>query len=312
MTARPRLGVSSCLLGEPVRHNGGHSRSRFLTDVLGPHVDWVPCCPEIAAGLGAPRETLRLEAAPDADGTRLMTRTSRRDLTGDMRELAVRHGATLDVDGYVFKSKSPSCGLHGIPVHPPGGPPLHRRNRGMFAAAILQAHPLLPVEDDGRLNDALLRESFIERIFAHARLRELLSGPWRPRDLVAFHARHKMQLLSHDPARYRQAGRIVSEAGVLPREELARAYAALFREAFAAKASTGRNVDVLLHCMGMLGLDVAHRDDLLHVIDAYRAGLVPLSVPTALVRHHATGWIAGQTYLAPYPDDLRLRHHLAA
>ncbi|MGA4991224.1 YbgA family protein [Nonomuraea bangladeshensis] len=312
--ARPLVAVSSCLLGELVRYNGGHSRDRFLTDALDPYVDWIRICPEMEAGLGTPRETLRLEAADD--GPRLRTRATHVDLTDRMRALAAERAAALDVDGYVFKAKSPTCGIHGVPVYRADGTPADRRNRGLFAETVIAAHPLLPVEDEGRLHDALLRESFVERVFAHARLRALLAGDWRPRDLVAFHARHKMQLLAHDPLRYRQAGRVVAEAGVRPHEEVAAAYAALFREALASKATLGRNVNVLQHAMGMLALDPTRRADLAEVIESYRAGVVPLSVPTTLLRHHARGeaaeYVRDQTYFSPYPDDLRLRNHVPA
>ncbi|MGW4791391.1 YbgA family protein [Nonomuraea sp. NPDC004297] len=309
---RPRVAVSSCLLGELVRYNGGHSRDRFLTDELSPYVDWVPVCPEVEAGLGAPRESMRLEESEN--GPRLLTRTSRVDLTDRVIALAERRAAELDVDGYVFKAKSPTCGIHGVPVYRPGGAPADRRNKGLFSAIVMERHPLLPVEDDGRLHDPLLRENFVERVFAHARLRALLGGDWRPRDLVAFHARHKMQLLAHDPRLYREAGRVVAGAGARPHEEVAARYTEVFRSTLATKATTGKNVNVLQHCLGMLDLDQVRRADVVEVIDAYRAGLVPLSVPTTLLRHHARGeaaaWVRDQTYFSPYPDALRLRNHV--
>ncbi|GAA0386082.1 DUF523 and DUF1722 domain-containing protein [Microbispora corallina] len=312
---RPRVAVSRCLLGDPVRFNGGHSRDRFVSGDLGGHVDWVPVCPEMELGLGAPRESLRLEGSPESP--RLMTRRSRADLTGPMTALAAERAAGLDVDGYLFKSRSPSCGIHGIPLYD-GDAVTGRRNRGLFAAAVIDAHPLLPVEDEGRLHDAVLREAFVERIFALARLRALLSGEWRPRDLVEFHSRHKMQLLAHDPAAYRGIGRIVAAAGARPRDLLARDYAAAFRAALAAKATVGRHVNVLHHCLGMVGrhLDRARRADLVEVIESYEARRVALTVPVALIRHHARGegaaHVSGQTYLSPYPDELRLRNHIPA
>ncbi|WP_344472637.1 DUF523 and DUF1722 domain-containing protein [Nonomuraea monospora] len=313
--ARPRVAVSSCLLGEPVRYNGGHSRDRFLTGELDPYVDWVPVCPEIEVGLGAPRETLRQVGS--ADGPRLVTRMTRVDLTDRMTELAVRRAAELaelDVDGYVFKAKSPTCGIHGVPVYRPDGMPADRRNKGLFSGIVMERHPLLPVEDEGRLHDALLRESFVERVFAHARLRVLVEAGWRPRDLVSFHARHKMQLLAHDPHLYREAGRVVAAAGGRPHEEVTARYTEAFRRILCTKASTGKNVNVLQHCLGMLALDPVRRADLVDVIDDYRSGLVPLSVPTTLLRHHARGeaaaWVRDQTYFSPYPDALRLRHHV--
>src|SRR6266705_2752969 len=199
MEVRPRVGVSSCLLGEEVRFNGGHKRYRFLTDELGPHVDWVPYCPEVSIGLGTPREPIRL--------------------TADAR-----------LDGYVFKAKSPSCGIRAIPRYGADGVAAGHDGRGLYADRVLTAFPLLTVEDEGRLNDAGLREAFCERIFATAQLRSLFSGPWSAGDLVAFHARHKLQLLAHDPARYRAAGRVAAGGG--PRAEAA--YRDLFLAAMAS------------------------------------------------------------------------------
>ncbi|MDP9862501.1 MULTISPECIES: YbgA family protein [Streptosporangium] len=312
---RPRVAVSSCLVGELVRFNGGHSRDRFLSGELDPYVDWVRICPEVEIGLGAPRESLRLERSPR--GPRLVTRKTGVDLTDRMASLAAGRAGALDVDGYVFKSRSPSCGVHGVPLYA-GDTAVDRKGRGVFAARILDAHPLLPVEDEGRLNDALLRETFVERIFAQARLRALLEDDWRARDLVAFHSRHKMQLLAHDPAVYREAGRVVARAGLRPREELAADYARAFGTAFARKAGIGRHVNVLQHCMGMVSdaLDRTRRADLAEVIASYQAGQVALSVPATLIRHHARGaaaaYLRDQTYFSPYPQELRLRNHVPA
>ncbi|WP_442811207.1 YbgA family protein [Streptosporangium sp. NBC_01756] len=312
---RPQVAVSSCLTGEPVRFNGGHSRDRFLSGELDPYVDWVRVCPEMEIGLGTPRETLRLERSPD--GPRLVTRNTGVDLTDPMTALGAARARTLDVDGYVFKSRSPSCGVHGIPVYT-GDAAVDRGGRGVFAARIIDAHPLLPVEDEGRLNDALLRETFVERIFAHARLRALLRSDWRPRDLVAFHSRHKMQILAHDPTAYRRTGRVVAQAGLRSHAELAADYTREFGTALARKATIGRHVNVLQHCLGMVSdsLDHTRRADLLEVIASYQAGQVALSVPATLLRHHARGesaeYLRDQTYFSPYPEELRLRNHVPA
>jgi uncharacterized protein YbgA (DUF1722 family)/uncharacterized protein YbbK (DUF523 family) len=307
--ARPRVGVSSCLLGAQVRFNGGHKRSRFLTDELGPYVDWVAYCPEVEIGLGTPREPIRLTV-----GDRLVNRGETLDHTGAMAGLPLPAG----LDGYVFKAKSPSCGIGGIPRYrAEGAEAADRAGRGLYAGRVLDEFPRLAVEDEGRLNDAGLREAFAERIFAAARLRVLLGGPWSPADLVAFHARHKLQLLAHDPARYREAGRVVAAAGAAPRpgvSGLATAYSDLFLAALAARASRGRNANALLHAYSRIGreLDRPRREDLVARIDAYRRGLEPLSVPVALLAHYASGgelpWLADQTYLAPFPAGLRLRH----
>ncbi|WP_241661396.1 YbgA family protein [Thermomonospora catenispora] len=310
---RPRLAVSSCLLGAPVRYNGGHSRDRFLTDQLSRHVDWVPVCPEMEIGLGAPRPTLRLLT----DG-RLVTKDGSADHTAAMTRLAEERIPLLEgLDGYVLKSRSPSCGLRNLPRYAPGSPdghddgrPADRRGRGLFADLICDALPELPAEEDGRLRDPRLREHFIERVFAQARLRELFSGGWRPRDLVEFHGRHKMQLLAHAPVGYRETGRIVAQAGARDPAELEADYRRAFTAALAVRADRGRHVNALQHVLGFVSgrLDAVRRRDILAAIEAYHCGRAPLSVPIALLRHHAEGeglgYLSRQTYLDPFPADL--------
>ncbi len=311
---RPRLGASSCLLGAPVRFNGGHSRDRFLTCELGRHVNWVAVCPEIEIGLGAPRETLRLVA--DDGRTRLMSRSGTSDHTEAVQALAGRRSTELTgIDGYIFKSRSPTCGLRGIARYR-NGQATDRGERGLFAAAFTDAAPLLPAEDDGRLNDARLREHFVERIFAHARLRQSFAGPWRPADLITFHARHKLQLLAHDPARYREAGRLVAEAGTRAPGTLLDDYTRIFCQAMATRATRCRHVNALQHAFSQIreALDDSRRRDIGIVFEAYGRGEVPLSIPIALLHHHAAGaaitYLMEQTYFEPFPADLRLRHHL--
>jgi uncharacterized protein YbgA (DUF1722 family)/uncharacterized protein YbbK (DUF523 family) len=316
MKDRPRIGVSSCLLGEEVRFNGGHKRYRFLTDELGPHVDWVPFCPEVSIGLGTPREPVRLTA----DG-RLVNRPGTEDHTEAMAALPlpVSDSTGPELDGYVFKAKSPSCGIRAIPRYREDGVAADHTGRGLYAARVLSAFPLLATEDEGRLNDPGLREAFTERIFAAARLRALLAGPcsdgeWTAGDLVTFHARHKLQLLAHDPARYRAAGKVVAGAGTTPRSVESIAYRDLFLAALARPATAGRNANALQHAYSRIGrgLGRPRRADLLGRIEAYRRGEEPLSVPVALLAHYAAGgdfpWLAEQTYLSPFPPGLKLRH----
>jgi uncharacterized protein YbbK (DUF523 family)/uncharacterized protein YbgA (DUF1722 family) len=303
---RPRVGVSSCLLGSRVRFDGGHKRFGFLTDELGPYVDWVPYCPEIEIGLGTPREPIRLTF-----DHRLVNRSGTADHTAAMKALSLPSG----VDGYVFKAKSPSCGVRGIPRYRSDGRASGLTGPGLYAERVMAAFPLLAVEDEGRLSDVGPREAFVERVFAAARLRSLLSGPWEPRDLVAFHARHKLQLLAHDPARYRSAGRVVGSAGAaVPRSETASAYRDLFLAAMASQATRGRNASALRLAYRRIGRSLTPplAADLVGRIEAYRRGEVPLGVPVALLAHCASGgdlpWLAEQTYLAPFPAGLRIRH----
>jgi len=267
----------------------------------------VPYCPEVSIGLGTPREPIRLTA----DG-RLVNRSGTADHTEAMAALPLPAGG---LDGYVFKAKSPSCGIRAIPRYGEDGTAARHDGRGLYADRVLTAFPLLAVEDEGRLNDAGLREAFCERIFATARLRSLFSGPWSAGDLVAFHARHKLQLLAHDPARYRAAGRVVARAGGAQAEA---GYRDLFLAAMASPATRGRTANALQHAYSRIGrqLDRPRRLDLVARIEACRRGEEPLSVPVALLAHYASGgdfpWLAGQTFLRPFPPELRLRHSVSA
>ncbi|GAB3207846.1 DUF523 and DUF1722 domain-containing protein [Marinactinospora endophytica] len=300
-------------MGAPVRYNGGHSRHRFLTDELDRHVVWVPVCPEAEIGLGTPRETLRLDRSAD-QRTRIVTARTGTDHTDAIAAVADRHEAQLRrLDGYVLKNRSPSCGLYGMPVFE-NGRRVDGKGRGVFAERLVVQHPGLPVEEQGRLCDPGLREHWVERVFAHARLRALFESDWRPRDLVAFHARHKLQLMAHDPEGYRRTGRIVAAAGRNDPETTEEDYTREFHTTMARRATPGKQTNALQHAFGMISplLDDVRRHDLLATVDAYRAGRLPLSLPIALLRHHCTAerveWACEQTYLAPFPEDLRLRN----
>jgi uncharacterized protein YbgA (DUF1722 family)/uncharacterized protein YbbK (DUF523 family) len=311
-----RLGVSSCLLGEAVRYDGGHKHDRFLTDVLGRYVEWVPVCPEVEIGLGIPRDTLRLVGSPEAP--RLVQEKTGEDLTATMQRYAedrVRALAALDLDGYVLKRASPSCGLFRVRVYRDNGIPA-ADGRGLFAAALTTALPALPVEEEGRLTDPVIRENFIERVFLAARWRAFVAAHPRPRDLVAFHAAHKLAVLAHSPAHYARLGRMVAATGrVLGRAQL-EAYHTLLMEAFAVRATRGRHANVLQHAAGYFKRDLAgdERAELVEVIDEYRRGLVPLVVPLTLVKHHVrrlrVPYLADQVYLSPHPRELMLRNHV--
>lgn len=321
---RIRLGVSACLLGEKVRFDGGHKRDAFLSDTLGPFVEWVPVCPEVEIGLGIPRDTLRLvgeEAAP-----RLVVQKTGEDLTARLRRYAEERTealAGLGLHGYVLKRASPSCGLSRVRVHRDGGRAA-AGGRGLFAATLVSRLPMLPVEEEGRLTEAAIRENFIERVFAAARWQAFLARSPRPRDLVAFHAAHKLALLAHSPAHYARLGRLVAGAGERPhdgqaaarRRPRAAAYGQLFMEALAVRATRARHVNVLQHLAGFFKRQLAagERAELAEVIEEYRRGLLPLIVPVTLVRHHVrrleVAYLADQVYLSPHPKELMLRNHV--
>lgn len=312
-----RIGISTCLLGQHVRYDGGHKRDAFLVETFGRYVEWVPVCPEVELGLGTPRESLRL--VRDGDDVRLVTVRTRVDHTDAMRRWAARRASALgalELCGYVFKKDSPSCGMERVKIYPPAGGMPARSGRGLFAQALLAAHPLLPVEEEGRLNDPVLRESFVERVFAYRRLRSLFAGRWTVGGLVAFHAAHKLQLLSHSPKKYQELGRLVAAAKGVERGELRARYEEAFMQGLAALATRPRHVNVLEHIIGYFkrDLDDASRREMLAVIADYRAGLVPLVVPLTLVRHHVrrfgVDYLQGQTYLEPHPKELMLRNHV--
>ncbi len=315
--ARIPVGVSSCLLGQAVRYDGGHKHDRYLTGVLGRYFEYVAWCPEALAGLGVPRPPIRLAGDPGAPRAVRVADASV-DVTDAL--LAAARRATPEMGalrGYVFKRGSPSCGMERVKVYgTPGKSP--RMGRGLFARAVMQAYPLLPCEEEGRLNDAPLRESFVERVFAYDRWLRTMAEGFRPGRLVAFHTRHKLLLLSHSEIHYQAAGRLVAEAGRRDRDrgQLAREYLATFMEGMRRRATRRRHTNVLQHLAGYLKrtLDEGDRRALAGIIEEYRSGAVPLVVPIRFLRHHfrrsPDRYVEMQHYLEPYPDDLGLRNHL--
>ena len=315
-----RIGVSSCLLGERVRHDGGHKRDAYLVETLGQLVEWVPVCPEAEVGLGTPREPIRLvRDAGRHDGVRLVSRSGVR-LTGRMRRFArdrLRALAKADLSGYILKKDSPSCGMERVKVWTGEDSRSSERNgRGIFAAELLRQYPNLPVEEEGRLHDPALRENFFERVFAYRRLRSLFSSRWNVGALVQWHTAQKLALMAHSPVRYRELGRLVAEAREIPRAELGRRYEDEFMTAVRTRATRARHTNALMHAMGHFKrrIDEASRDELLAVLEDYRRGLVPRIVPLTLARHHArrleVDYLLGQTYLNPHPKELALLNHV--
>jgi len=311
-----RLGVSSCLLGENVRFDGGHKHDALLTETFGQFFQWVPVCPEMEIGLGAPRESLRLEGI--AGRARLVAPRSGADHTEAMQGWAGRRLeelARLDLHGYVLKKDSPSCGMERVRVYGHDGA-AQRNGTGLFAAALLARFPALPVEEEGRLHDMRIRENFIERVFAYARWRAFLAAGPRAGDLVSFHARQKLALLAHDEKTYRRMGRLVADAGGGTIREVLDQYGTLLMEALKVHATARKHANVLFHLMGYLKkhLDTEDKAELAGQIESYRTGLVPLIVPITLLLHHfrrhPVEWVMEQSYLRPYPAELMLRNHV--
>ncbi|MBI4518738.1 MAG: DUF1722 domain-containing protein [Deltaproteobacteria bacterium] len=310
-----RIGISSCLLGERVRFDGGHKRDAFLVETFGRYVDWVPVCPEVEVGLGVPRESLQLRRI--AGQVRMVTTETGIDHTEAMRRYSQRRVAALagaDLCGYVLKKNSPSCGVERVKIYGHARP--IASGRGLFAEALRQAFPHLPVEEEGRLNNPQLRENFIERVFAYRRLRALFGARWTIGGLAAFHSAHKLQLTAHSPRLYTELGQLVTGAKALPRPALRASYEAQFMRTLARTATTRRQVSVLQGTMKYFTsrLEPAALRQLRGLVAEYGSGRLPPVVPLALVRHYAQQFsvpqLQGQTYLEPDPQELMLRNHV--
>lgn len=311
----PRVGISTCLLGENVRYNGGHARDRFLTDTFGQFVEWVPVCPEVETGLGVPREPVHLVGDPDAP--RVVTRKTNADVTDKMQKWARRRLTQLERDdlvGFIFKSRSPSSGMERVKVFDARGVP-RKVGIGIWAREFMDHFPLLPVEDEGRLNDPGIRENFIERVFCLKRYRDSMR-PRRSRGaLVRFQAENKLQVMAHSPRLQKEMGRLVAHAKGRDLGELCAEYERLLMRALKLAATTGKNANVLQHALGYFKnvLTADEKREMLDIVSEYRHGLVPLIVPVTLLSHYVRKYdepyLATQTYLSPHPAELKLRNH---
>jgi len=312
---KTRVGISSCLLGEKVRYDGGHKWDRYLTETLGRYFEWVPVCPEVEYGLPIPREAMRLVGDPEAP--RLVTLRTAIDHTQGMLEWAGRRVKELEREGlcgFIFKSRSPSSGLKGVKVYTEAGMPSHR-GVGLFARAFTERFPLMPVEDDGRLQDPTLRENFIERIFAFKRWREFEGRGGSLRDLVDFHTDHKLLILSHSPRHYSSLRKLVAQGKKYGLERLRSEYLKLLMEGLGLIATVKKNTNVLQHMMGYFKrqLSADEKQELSEVIQSYHDSLAPLIVPIVLIQHYVRKYgepyLKRQLYLKPHPAEMMLRNH---
>jgi uncharacterized protein YbgA (DUF1722 family)/uncharacterized protein YbbK (DUF523 family) len=317
MTERVKILVSACLLGEKVRYDGGHKRDLFLNETLGPFVEWVRVCPEVDCGLPVPREAMRLVGDPTHP--RLVTNRAGIDHTERMERWAkarLDELSSLDLCGYICKKDSPSSGMERVKVYGGSEGIPARTGAGIFTRMFMDRFPRIPVEEEGRLTDPVLREMFVERVFCLRRFRDLLARPLSRGALVDFHTDHKLLLLSHDRGHYEEMGRLVAGAKTFPIGTLYRNYEEIFMAALAHKATPKRCADVLSHMMGyfreMLSTD--EKKEMIEVIDQYRLRLVPLVVPVTLIRHYVrkydVAYLARQVFLHPHPVELMLRNHV--
>lgn len=312
---KPRLAISACLTGLNVRYNAGHKQSPLLKDLLESHFEWQPLCPEVAIGLGVPREPIRLVGDPAHPAVTGIRETAT-DLAGPLRAYAEQVADELDdISGYIFMQKSPSCGLERVKVYQNNGHPSPQGGRGVYAAAICARRPDLPVEEEGRLHDPVLRENFISRVYAYADWQQLLRQGLSRGALVRFHARYKYLLMAHNPQAYRTLGR---QLGSMSRDDdplqIGPRYFSQLMQALRRCASRGTHGNVLQHLSGYLRNDLAQADkaELRQLIDQYQQGVVPLVVPMTLLRHHLRQhpdpYLLQQAYLHPHPETLGLRN----
>jgi uncharacterized protein YbgA (DUF1722 family)/uncharacterized protein YbbK (DUF523 family) len=315
MDDRIKIGVSACLLGQPVRFDGSHKHDRYLTGTLGEYLEFVPVCPEVEAGFPVPRETFRLVGDPQ--NPRLLTTRTGVDHTERMTAWAEKRVRELEAEnlcGFIFKSDSPSSGLERVKVYNDKGM-AEKKGVGLFARAFTRHFPLLPVEEEGRLNDAKLRETFIEQIFTLKRWRETLALPPGLKHLVDFHSRHKLLVLAHSPAHATLMGKRVAAGKGRPIREVYADYERLLLEALRLKTTVKKNMNVLQHIMGYFKqqLTADEKQELLEVLDQYGREYVPLIVPVTLLNHYVRKYdepyLKQQLYLNPHPLVLKLRNH---
>jgi uncharacterized protein YbgA (DUF1722 family)/uncharacterized protein YbbK (DUF523 family) len=310
----PKIGVSACLLGHQVRYDGGHKRNLFLIDGLGRHVEYVPVCPETAIGLGIPRPTIRLVGDPENPQV-LGVADSSLDVTRRLRDYAESQVLTFGaLSGFVLKKDSPSCGMERVKVYDPNGNSAVRKGTGAFARVLMQRLPLLPVEEEGRLTDPVLRENFINRVYVYQRWQQLQARGLSAGALIDFHTSHKYMVMAHSQAAYQRLGKLLSDLAGKDLQAIAEAYAEELMTTLQRRVNRKRHVNVLQHIMGYLKrrIDGDDKAELVAGIEAYRRGETPLVVPITLLRHyfrnHHDRYMARQVYLSPYPESLGLRN----
>jgi len=315
MEEKIKIGISSCLIGNKVRWDGDDKLDRFITDTLGKYLEFVPVCPEAECGLGTPRETLRLEGDPE--NPRLVTRKEKADLTELMVAWSKKKLIELkkeDLCGYIFKSKSPSCGMERINVYQETGAPV-KQGTGIFAKIFMDRFPQIPAEDDGRLHDPKLRENFIEMLFTLKRWRNTLAAGKQMNNLINFHTQNKLLILSHNQKIYRRMGKLVANHDDISLDNLFSQYEALLLEALKLQTTVKKNINVMMHIMGYFKKELSsdEKRELIDIIEKYRNNTVPVIVPITLLNHYVRKYrqpyLQSQTYLHPHPVSLKLRNH---
>lgn len=309
-----KVGISSCLLGHEVRFDGGHKHSRLCTDSLSRYFDFVAECPEVGVGMTIPRRPIRLIGDVTAPKS-VYVHDNTVDFTDKIIDFG-KHKAKEhhDLCGYIFMKNSPSCGVFRVKVYQENGYPAAEPGQGLYSKQIMDANPLLPVEESGRLADSFLRENFITRVFAYHNWQQLQQAGLGYQAIIEFHSSYKYVLMAHSPARYAELGRMLADAGNHDIEQLAQRYFEALMTELKRLASRKTHTNVLMHLQGYLKkvLSPAEKQELANIIEQYRTAQVPLIVPMTLLKHHFNNhpdpYIAKQAYLQPYPEDLSLRN----
>ena len=313
------VGLSACLAGHNVRYNGGHSQSKLCLHRLGQYFDYKTFCPEVAAGFGTPRPTMRLTGSPDQPQLSYSNefRLQNSELTEQLnRGFCNKLYEFSQLDGYILMKNSPSCGLERIKVYQENGYPHAQKGKGIFAKALQETYPLLPIEEEGRLHDGPLMENFVLRVFVHHNFRHSVRESLSYHNLLLFHSRYKMVVLAHNQRIYRRLGRMLAEGRNSDLVELSENYFRDLMMALSKPARRGDHANVMLHLLGHLKKSVPGkaRQNIVTVIEQYQCGQVPLITPITLLRHYidreANTYLRAQCYLAPYPEDLSLRSQL--
>ena len=312
MSKAINIGISACLVGEKVRFDAGAKTSNFCVNELGKHVQYRAFCPEVAIGLPVPRATIRQIKKDE-----LIT-VSRPDGSGDVTEALAEYGKRVaklanKFSGYIFCAKSPSCGMERVKVYSADGKSATSDGIGVFANEIMKANPLLPCEENGRLNDPIIRENFVARVFAYKAWQDMEKSGLTKHKLIQFHSRYKYAVMTHDLVAYKYLGRLLASADI-PLDEMAKAYIYGLMGALKIKATRKKHANTLQHLQGYFSkkLSANEKQELAQQIHDYRQGLVPLVVPLTLIKHYLLvyplAYLSQQTYLDPYPAQLKLRY----
>lgn len=314
MPSKIPVGISACLMGDEVRFNGGHKKSALCSDRLEAYFEFQRFCPEVAIGLGVPRQTIRLVG--DFKTPRAIMPSTDADLTEHLADYGHEIAKVAQgLSGYILMKDSPSCGLFSTKVYS-GTTPLPGKRAGIFVQALKDQLPLLPMEEEARMNDAGLCENFIARVYAYHDWRVNFLPQATPQALVAFHSRYKYFVMAHGQTLYRSLGRLVAGAGVGDFAQLVKDYEWAFFNGILKPPTRRNHTNVLFHILGYLKKQVAAplKQDLLKAVEDYHQALVPLIVPITLLKHYLThyacDYINQQVYLTPYPEQLKLRNLL--